>query len=486
VRVLLDRLWLLGAVALAGAVVLWMVGPRLHYPFPSLIDDWNAIASAPEQLREVARLGNPEVDRYRPGWIVWNALQWHTFGAPDNLVGPRVWEVARLVLLVAGVTALAAVLTASASDGWRRWVLVASVPVVTLTAPALAVDLARYGPMEPLLVGAMSLGAASTVLFVDRLLEPRLTAAAVAGGIAGLVVWAFGVLQKETSVCVLLLAPFLWPTLRAQRGRWSRTTRGRRAAIGIVTAGVVAPFVPMTIRLAGFQLEGERFYDEAAASAPLLDDLSAQLSNATEMLRTQLPLVLVLAAVGLLALTMVRTGVDWLSVGLLVVAFAFVVFAAETGIVATRYFLPSLVLVGLVVARAAASVGPNVAAATGVALVAAGLWQAHEGRGWVEWWVDGERDRETLVREAAARRAGGCRVDTIGLNVELVLALPVLMPFADDPPRDCDPGERFVVVIDAGAPGGETPADDPVLAACAPAQDPAWSSHIGKILRCTA
>jgi hypothetical protein len=180
-----------------------------------MIDDWNAILSAPDQLREVARLGNPEADRYRPGWIVWNALQWHTFGAPRDLVVPRVWEVARLVLLVAGVAALAAVLTTSATVGWRRWVLVASVPIATLTAPALAIDLARYGPMEPLLVGATSLGAASTVRFFDRLLEPRLTTGAVVGGIAGLVVWAFGVLQKETSVCVLLLAPFLWPTLRA-------------------------------------------------------------------------------------------------------------------------------------------------------------------------------------------------------------------------------------------------------------------------------
>jgi hypothetical protein len=74
----------------------------------------------------------------------------------------------------------------------------------------------------------------------------------------------------------------------------------------------------------------------------------------------------------------------------------------------------------------------------------------------------------------------------IGLNVELVAALPVLMPLADEPPHDCVRGERFMVVIDPGGPGTETPPDDPTLSACAPEHEPVWNSHVGKILRCTA
>jgi hypothetical protein len=60
------------------------------------------------------------------------------------------------------------------------------------------------------------------------------------------------------------------------------------------------------------------------------------------------------------------------------------------------------------------------------------------------------------------------------------------MPLADEQPRDCRPRERFVVVIDQGGPGTETPPTDPVLAACAPEPTPAWSSYKAKLLRCTA
>jgi hypothetical protein len=188
----------------------------------------------------------------------------------------------------------------------------------------------------------------------------------------------------------------------------------------------------------------------------------------------------------LLAATLVRRGTDWLSIGLLVVALAFLVAASETGVVASRYLLPPIVLCALVLARSAASLGSVAVIATGAVLIAGGAWQARDARGWTQWWVDGERARTALVREAAARAAGGCRVDVTGLNVELVLALPVLMPLADEAPRDCEPGERFMVVIDPGGPGTETPPDDPTLVACAPEPEPVWSSNVGKILLCTA
>ena len=104
---------------------------------------------------------------------------------------------------------------------------------------------------------------------------------------------------------------------------------------------------------------------------------------------------------------------------------------------------------------------------------------------YVERWVEGEIAQETLVREAAARAAAGCTVDVTGLNVELVQALPVLMPLADEAPRDCAPGSRYLVVIDAGGAGTATSDQDPLYAACAPEPTAAWSSNVGTILRCT-
>jgi hypothetical protein len=115
-----------------------------------------------------------------------------------------------------------------------------------------------------------------------------------------------------------------------------------------------------------------------------------------------------------------------------------------------------------------------------------GLSPARSAHDWVASWVAGERTRESIVRAAAARAAGGCEVRAVGLNVELVAALPVLMPLAHEPPHGCTPGERFVVVIDRGAPGTVTPPDNPILAACRPEPKPVETVDVADIFRCTA
>ena len=228
----------LACLALLGLVALVAVEPRLHHEFPSMIDDWNAIASAPEQLRSVLELENPTA-RYRPGFTIWNALQWHTLGAPTAFGGPRLWGLLRIGVLVLGVAMLARLLvmsTGRGADDWpaARWLLTFSVPLLVLTVPAGAIDLARYGPQEPLLVGCMSLGAALLVRSADRLLEPtRPSVSTLATTAIGLAVWWLGVLQKETSLCALVLIPFLTPTALSERramGRGRLRTSHRAAS----------------------------------------------------------------------------------------------------------------------------------------------------------------------------------------------------------------------------------------------------------------
>jgi hypothetical protein len=483
------RVWLLACVVFVGLVTLWSLEPRLHHDFPSMVDDWSAIAKSPDQLREILRLENPEPQRYRPGFIAWNALQWHTLDAPTGFVGPQFWGVLRWALLVVGLTLLAALLVVREPrrDGFdRRWLLVAGVALVVLTPASLVIDVARFGPQEPLLVGCMSLGAVLLVRSLDLLLGADRPGLAVATALPGLALWSFGVLQKETSICVLLLAPFLLPTIRSQTARWERLSSVWRTAVGLIGAGILLPFVPMVARTIQLARAEDRLYEEVAAAKSFVDRLSDQLERAGEVLHTPAPTILAVAAIALLAVSIVKAGVDWLSVGFLLVALAFVVFAAEAGVVASRYYLPAIALAALALARSAVSLGNAAVVVTGMALVGAGLAQAWDARGWVEWWVDGENAQEALVREAEARSAGGCRVAVTGLNVEFVQALPVLMRLADEPARDCAPGERFVVVIDRGGPGDETPADHPVLAACMPEAKPIWSSEIGEIRRCTA
>jgi hypothetical protein len=484
-----DRVGLAVSLAIVGLISFWTIEPRLHHRFPSMVDDWNAILSSPEQLHEVLRLGNPEEQRYRPGFVMWNALQWHTFGAPTGFLGPQLWGILRWAVLVVGLTLLAALLVGRPGGARRlepRWLLVMGVPLVVVTPVSIAIDIARFGPQEILMVGCMSLGAVLLVQVIDRLLDPRPPAAStVVAAVGGLAVWSFGVLQKETSACVLLLAPFLLPTFRAQTTRFACLDRGRRLAVMLVAGGVLLPFVPMLARTIQLRLAGERVYAEAAAAKSFTARLVDQLDQVGEVMHTPVTGVLLVAAFAFLAARTFRLGADWLSTGLVVVALGFIVLAAETGVVASRYFVPVLALLALVVARSAMALGSAVVWVTGVVLIVSGTAQAWDARGWVQWWVEGQQAEETLVREAAARAVGGCRVEVTGLNVELVQALPVLMPLADEAPRDCAPGARYLVVIDAGGPGEATSDDDPVYAACAPDPEPAWSSNVGTILRCT-
>jgi hypothetical protein len=476
-------------LVVVGLVTAWMIGPRLGYRFPSMIDDWSAIEKAPRQLHIALRLGMPEDLRYRPGFVLWNALQWHTLGAPADLVGPELWGVARVAVLLVGLLLLALLLVEARRPRIvgldPRWLLVAGAPLAIITPPSFGIDLARYGPQEPLLVGCMALGAVLLVRTLDALLEGRRSWTTPVAAVAGVVVWSFGVLQKETSICVLLLAPFLWPTIRAEGGRWRLASPRRRIGVGLVALGILLPFVPMVARTIQLALADERVYEGSAAGQSLALRVSDQLSQADRVLLTHLPTVVAIAAVLVVAVGAFRFGFDWLSLGLLVVAFAFVAFAAESGVVTSRYYLPPFALAALALARSSVPLGTVAVVLSGALLAGGGLHQARSAHDWVAGWVRSERTREAIVRAAAARAAGGCQVRAVGLNVELVAALPVLMPLADEPPRGCTPGERFVVVIDRGAPGTVTPPDNPILAACRPERTPVETVDVADIFRCT-
>jgi len=462
--------------------------PRLHHRFPSMVDDWNAIATGAEQWGDAILLGNPEDMRYRPAFDIWSAIQWHTLSAPAGFMGPQLWGLARLATLVLGVTLLAVLLVPKADWSRRRdhrWLLTLAVPLAALTVPAIAVDIARFGPQEPLLVGCMSLGAVILVRSLDLLLDREPMAPALATAIVGLGVWSFGVLQKESSICILALAPFLIPTFRVQATRWTRLAARHRAAVFSIGVGVLLPLLLMVSRVAQLATADERVYGEIAARRSHLERLVDQLTRSGETLATPFFGLATCGALALTLLAMRSRDADWLGLGLLASALCFVLFAAESGVVASRYYLPAIVLVTVALARAAASVGAQVATAAAVVLVAIGMVQVVEAREKVKQWATLEGMQETLVRESAARQEGGCALTVIGTNLELVQAMPVLMPLADAVPRRCSPssGERFVVVIDWMY--GTTPRFNRTLAACGLDAEPVWRNRIGRIIRCS-
>jgi hypothetical protein len=472
--------------ALVTAVSLWTLAPRLAHTFPSMVDDWAAISRSPDQIDEALTMRNPEDLRYRPTWIAWNYLQWHTLGAPEDQRPPLAWDLLRVLTLVAGLVVAAVAVTERPRITERaQALLVAGAALVVVTIPAFAEDLARYGPQEPLLVGLLCGGGALLFLTVRRALDARATTTGTAllGSAAALLIWA-GAGQKETSLCALVVVPFLWPAARCHRDAFVALPSGIRRALVATFALATAAFVPVLARTVQLALADERIYG-AEPEEGILRKLKRQITEMDVELESRTGWYLVGGAAVLTGVSVVRRRTDWVGVGLLSSAFAFLVFASSTGIVASRYYLPTIALAALVIARSAAAFPNRVAVVLGTILVVGGLVQAPSARDVVDGWTGWENRQEEIVREVARIDAGGCRVDVTGPDVEFVVALPVLVPLADEEARGCEPGENFVAVLTGTSPWAEDPQDPPVVA-CGPAAAEVFRNDVGRIMRCAA
>ena len=249
-----------------------MVSPRFDISGPTLVDDWSNIDNAPVALDELARFSYDPAEahdtrRYRPGYTaVWNSLQWRTFGAPDSMTGPNFWEIVRLALLMAALVVIVGF--GLRADGRRRHPVMlavwAAVPGAMLVAtPAIAIDLARLGPVEPMLVAGMGCGLALVLASTRRLLEGgRSRALWLPAFAAGYCLWLLGVYQKEASICALALFPFLYIVLD---GRWRSAgvvagplyrSKGFLTAAGLL----VLPLLHMMYEITQVTADGETVY----------------------------------------------------------------------------------------------------------------------------------------------------------------------------------------------------------------------------------
>jgi len=262
------RWWaLLVVVAVLTALAVWFISPRFAIDTPSLVDDWSAIADSGGQLADVVRLANPEEQRFRPGWILWNYLQWHTLDAPEGMVGPNLWGVLRLLVLVAGLS-LATLLMLPPPRGRWHGVLqacLAGLPaLLVVTVPKFARDLAAFGPQEPLLVGALALGGSLLVLAARPILDlerPLNRWRVAALGAVGSILWIVGAYQKETSLAVLPLVAAVLFVARGRLASWHQLGAGRRAALAAMGAAVVLPFVHILVESVRIVLSGDLVYD---------------------------------------------------------------------------------------------------------------------------------------------------------------------------------------------------------------------------------
>ena len=455
-----------GAVAAVTAIGVVVISPRFGLDRPSLIDDWAALDQIPQYISEVVRLRNPEETRSRLSWLAYSYVQWHTFDAP-GLVGPNAWNLGRLALLVGGLWALTLVLlprSNTVTAARLRPAIAGIAPLFVVTMPAFAIDLARFGPQEPALVGGMALGMAGIVVVARGVLsgEPfRRPLAWSALGIAGALLWAYGVYHKETALCILVMAPFLllaaWPHRRVV----TRLSRGRRAALCALVLAVLAPLVHVAVQVATIVVGGDVIYDMQPDVGPgAIREALIAIRDASSSLGSPLASVLLVIA-AVVFLVRLRRRRDWVEAGLALVALATIVLAAKTGVVVSRYYLPAIAIGGLVFARLVASMSPRTQPVALVAVVVVSIASAVSARADVKAWARGERAGERLVEVAASSLTSGCRVAVTGLGQERAIALRTLVAIAPARPGPCGSDEALLVV-------GFSRPDPDLLAACPP------------------
>lgn len=439
------------AALLLGLLVL---STRFDVSSPSLIDDWLFAGTNGRSFGGLLDLfADPIGARFRPGWELWNELSWHTVGAQGDPTAPTIWGAVRVGIFVAGVV-LVPLLIAATSDPRPGPVAIgalgAAAGVLVFSGPWTDVDFFRLGPTEPLMAGALSCGTALLVLATRRAIEhppwrpPRKPRRVVAlGGIvaAGVLLWMLGTYQKEASITVLLLAPFLYLFLD-RRWRDAGVIEGplwRQRPFQVAAALMLLPMVHVALVTLTISDDGASLY---GADRPTgltgwigraFDALSFQWNGMSDTVGTPAWRGFAVLLLVLLASTVVwRRRVPWLPLGLIATGWAILVVQGLPLNGEPRYYIPSMALFAgaavLLLAQA-----PKAVLWLGVASAAAlAVANAGETRATLLSWADREADEAAAMREIAALHPGSCPVYMTNLDLERSEALPTVVRFVGE------------------------------------------------------
>jgi hypothetical protein len=447
------------ALALVVAIVVvclaagWLVSPRFSIDTPSVVDDWAAISRSPHQVAELVRLHNPEQQRFRPSWILWNEVQWHTFDAPSGLIGPNAWNLARMVVLIAGLclmTVLAMPAPRTRVEGVLQAALAAMPALLLATVPKFARDLARFGVQEPLYLGGLAFGGSLLVLAIRAVLAQPFRPAwqPILLGVVGAVFWVVGVYQKEASLSVIPLLAAAAFAGRTRLAAWRHVGRARRAALLVIGAVFVLPLVHVAIETVQITRRGDLVYgaqvDQGRGIARGLQTLAAWTH---EILPLQAQRVVIAALLLTLFTALARRRIDVLVLGVLAAGALTLVFAAQTNVAVSRYYLPAYALAVAAIVLSLAR-WPAVAQVAGLLLMlgVVHFWFS-ASRDEVKVWVDEEDGGAALVHTVAAAQATGCPVAVAALDIETTAALPVLVALERRPRVPaCAGGATFLVL----------------------------------------
>jgi hypothetical protein len=229
----------------------------------------------------------------------------------------------------------------------------------------------------------------------------------------------------------------------------------------VIALGAVAfmPLVHLSLQVVLIALRGDIVYgaevDGGAGIARGLEVLYDWLHEAVP--RTAQDLMI--ASVVLVAVAaIVRRRIDVLAVGALASGALAMVFAAQSGVAVSRYYIPLLAMCAVAVSLSLARL-PDVVAAAGVLAVFFAFMPPTETRAEVSRWSDEEQQHTEIVRLVSELEASGCTVVTAALDLETGMALPVLAGLeSSEGVRECAPAYLVLPPF----PGS----DLPLLGAC--------------------
>ena len=188
----------------------------------------------------------------------------------------------------------------------------------------------------------------------------------------------------------------------------------RRRALGALGLVAALPLVHVAVESARIALRGDLVYDaEVDAGAGIARGLEVLYDWWPEAM-PQTARNLMLCAVALVVVaSIVRRRLDVLALGALASGGLTIVFAAQSGFAASRYYIPLYALVAVAGCLSLARL-PEALQAAGVLVVFFAFIPATETRAEVSRWSDEEQQHSEIVALVSALERSGCTVATDG------------------------------------------------------------------------
>ena len=357
-----------------------------------------------------------------------------------------------MVVLVAGLclmTVLAMPAPRTRVEALLQAALATMPALLVVTVPKFARDLARFGVQEPLFLGGLALGGSLLVLAVRALLARPARPAwqPIVLGVSGAAFWAIGVYQKEASLSALPLLAAAAFAGRSRLASWRKLDRARRVALVVIAAVFVLPLLHVAIETARIAGRGDLVYGtKVEQGRGIVRGFHTLYDWSHEVFSLQAQRILVAALLLVVVTALARRRIDVLVLGVLASGALTLVFAAQTNVAVSRYYLPAYALAAVAVVLSLAR-WPVVAQVAGMLLLLAvvhlSFAASHDE---VQVWVGEEDAGAALVHTVADAHATGCQVAVAGLDLETTDALPVLVALEHARALACATGATYLVL----------------------------------------